>query len=242
MIENTSSDNHPEAIISACWRKNAVAWREAIAAAQIASRVLVTNAAIMAAILAQDPGYLLDLGCGEGWLCRRLWQEKQQQPGLAHCEIMGVDASQELLDIALALNPDPEIRFQAVDYFNLRSVFSGQRPFDTIVCNFSLLGEHSVAAVFAALPQILAPGGRLIVQTLHPESQPAEIRSQPDRWHAGSWDGFSSAFRDPAPWFYRQRSSWRGLFAAAGLTLQEINPQHPETEAPLSAILIGHRP
>lgn len=226
--------------IANCWKKNAQAWRQAIAGDQISSRIAVTNAAIIEAAIAEAPGRLLDLGCGEGWLCRALIARKPTQAALSNLEIVGVDASAELLEIARGLSPAAEISYLQADYQALLAAFENQARFETIVCNFSLLGEASVSAVFAAVPQLLSQTGRLIVQTLHPEnSHAADSTVAPaDGWQAGSWEGFSDAFRDPAPWYYRQRSSWQRLFAEAGLSLQELNPCNHE-KRPVSALFIG---
>ena len=40
--------------------------------------------------------------------------------------------------------------------------------FDVAICNFSLLGEASVAGLFRAAPGFLRPGGHFVVQTMHP--------------------------------------------------------------------------
>src|ERR1700674_1682806 len=54
------------------WRKNASPWTTAVRENQIASRALVTNKAIIDAVLSRSPRTVLDIGCGEGWLVRSL--------------------------------------------------------------------------------------------------------------------------------------------------------------------------
>jgi 2-polyprenyl-3-methyl-5-hydroxy-6-metoxy-1,4-benzoquinol methylase len=67
------------------WVANAPAWVDAVRGQRIESRCLVTDAAIVEAVLDQQPSTVLDLGCGEGWLARALASH-----GI---EVTGVDAS-----------------------------------------------------------------------------------------------------------------------------------------------------
>ena len=75
-------------------------------------------------------------------------------------------------------------------------------PFDTVICNFSLIGKEAVENLLTALPQYLNLQGSLIIQTLHPLTA---CGHQPycDGWRPGSWDGFGPEFTDPAPWYFR---------------------------------------
>ncbi|MGN6416883.1 MAG: methionine biosynthesis protein MetW [Pseudobacter sp.] len=70
--------------IRASWEANAANWIETIANNEIESRVLVTNEAIVQAVLAVAPASVLDIGCGESWLTHLL-----RSKGI---EAYGVDA------------------------------------------------------------------------------------------------------------------------------------------------------
>ena len=72
----------PEQQILDCWQQNADPWVDAIRDAEITSRVLVTDWAIESAVVATQPGSVIDLGCGEGWLVRRLMQRGIAARGL----------------------------------------------------------------------------------------------------------------------------------------------------------------
>src|ERR1700689_2940465 len=61
-----------DAKIVESWRNNAHAWTSAVREQRIDSRALVTDRAIVDAVLARAPRSVLDIGCGEGWLARRL--------------------------------------------------------------------------------------------------------------------------------------------------------------------------
>ncbi|MBD2101683.1 methyltransferase domain-containing protein [Leptolyngbya sp. FACHB-261] len=212
------------------WRKNAEAWTTAVRQGQIESRKLVTNQAIIDAVLSRLPMSMLDMGCGEGWLAREL--------AAKGIEVLGIDVVPELIERAQAAGPG---RFEALSY---EAISAGQlsERFDVVVSNFALLGEQSVGDVFRAVPALLNTRGACIVQTIHPIMGCGEHRYE-DGWRVGSWDGFNSNFVDPAPWYFRTLESWVKLFADADLRLVELRePVHPRTGKPASALFIGALP
>lgn len=77
------------------------------------------------------------------------------------------------------------------------------------------------------------------MQTVHPLMACGDA-PYADGWRDGSWAGFSSAFTDPAPWFFRTVSSWLALFEEHGLRVVEMRePLHPDSGKPVSLILVG---
>ncbi|HEX8613591.1 MAG TPA: methyltransferase domain-containing protein [Telluria sp.] len=207
------------------WMKNSAPWTDAVRSGAIASRTLATNQAIIDAVRSRAPATGIDIGCGEGWLVRAL-------DGIA---MVGVDVVPELIEQARRAG---EGDFRVLSY---EEVAAGKLAMaaDVAVCNFSLLGKESVDGVVRASASFLAPGGALIVQTIHPlaAGTAAEYR---DGWRAGSWTGFGDAFSDPAPWYFRTLASWLSLFRDSGLTVVDLRePVHPDTGAPLSLILVG---
>ena len=54
------------------WEHNATPWTSAVRENRIESRSLVTNQAIIDAVMSRSPSTVLDIGCGEGWLIRSL--------------------------------------------------------------------------------------------------------------------------------------------------------------------------
>ena len=211
------------------WNKNVVPWIAAVRSEQIESRKLVTNSAIVEAVLSHSPKALLDMGCGEGWLIREL------APLVDH--LVGVDAVPGLIEQAKAAGGGD---FSVASY---EAIAHGiiKDSFDTVVCNFSLLGKESVDALFRVAPSLLKPNGVFIVQTIHPVIA-CDNLPYVDGWRQGSWDGFSSDFIDPAPWYFRTLGSWIALFSTNGFRLLEVQePLHPETYKPASIIFIGQQ-
>ena len=188
------------------WHNNASPWITAVREQQIASRRQVTDAAIIDAVTAHAPATVLDVGCGEGWLARTLSARGMQ--------VTGVDVVPELIAAARQAG---EGEFFELAYEDLKGHRFAQR-FDAMVCNFSLIGEQSTAAVIQAAPLLLRPGGKLFVQTLHPLVATGD-QAYHDGCRQGSWQGFSDDFTDPAPWYFRTLDSWQALIADARLTL-----------------------
>jgi 2-polyprenyl-3-methyl-5-hydroxy-6-metoxy-1,4-benzoquinol methylase len=216
-----------DASIVDSWRKNAQAWTAAVRERRIESRTLVTDRAIVDAVLSRSPRRVLDIGCGEGWLGRAL-----AGSGVA---LLGIDVVPGLIARAQAAGGG---EFRVASY---EEAAAGALGFtvDVAVCNFSLLGRESVETVFAAVPSLLSPRGAFIIQTLHPMVACGE-RPYQDGWREGSWAGFSPDFTDPAPWYFRTLSNWLDLFRRNGLRLLELRePLHPRLLQPASVIFIA---
>ncbi|MBD8873830.1 methyltransferase domain-containing protein [Rhodanobacter sp. DHB23] len=192
---------------------------------RIESRRLVTDQAILDAVLARSPRTAIDVGCGEGWLTRALAGKGVR--------VLGVDAVPALVEAARAKGGG---EFRVLSYEDIASGALDLRA-DVVVCNFSLLGGSSVDALLAAVPDLLEPNGALIVQTLHPA-----MAGEPyaDGWREGSWIGCGEGFGEAAPWYFRTLGSWVAVFAQAGLNLvQLVEPVHPDTGRPASVIFVA---
>lgn len=221
----TAIATYSDASIIDSWSRNTDPWTAAVRGGEIESRTLVTNAAIVDAVRARKPRSGVDLGCGEGWLVR----------ALPEVRMLGVDASAGLVEQAKAAGGG---EFRQLSY---EEIAAGQLQLavDVAVCNFSLIGDEAVRGLFRAAPGFLRPGGQLIVQTVHPLMACGDA-PYVDGWRDGSWAGFSSAFSDPAPWYFRTVSSWLALFEDHGLRVLEMRePLHPRTGKPVSLILAG---
>ncbi|MDE0853431.1 MAG: class I SAM-dependent methyltransferase [Nevskia sp.] len=216
-----------EARILSSWSRNVAAWTTAVRQGQIESRRLVTDGAVIQAVLDRAPRTVLDIGCGEGWLVRTL---------LRHgIRAIGVDAIAGLLDQARAAG-DGEFRMAAYDEL---ADACADLHVDLAVCNFALFGRESVEALLRALPALLAEGADLVVQTLHPLMACGDAPYL-DGWRESSWDGFSAEFADPAPWYFRTLESWVRLLGEHGFRLREVRePLHPATGRPASVIFIA---
>lgn len=219
-------DADRETAILRVWHDHAAPWTRAVRGQTIASRRLVTDAAIVEAVLARRPQRVIDLGCGEGWLLRALARH-----GI---EGLGVDAVPALIQSANATGGG---RFLTMDYATIAAGALREQA-DAVVCNFSLLGDESVDALLGAIAALLAPGGALLIQTLHPWGACGEVAYR-DGWREGSWAGCGEGFGEAAPWYFRTLAGWMQSFTAAGLMLESVHePIHPQSGQPASVIFV----
>ncbi|HEY1997043.1 class I SAM-dependent methyltransferase [Paraburkholderia sp.] len=210
------------------WQHNAQPWISAVRGGEIESRRLVTDTAVLDAVLACRPATVIDLGCGEGWLALALLAR-----GI---EVTGIDAIATLVEAARQAGVS-DCRLMSYE-----QIAAGELALqaDTVVCNFSLLGKQAVDDLLRAVPTMLKPGGKLVVQTLHPLAACGDL-PYVDGWRPGSWAGFSDAFSDAPPWYFRTLHTWIELLQASGLTLDALHePLNPNTARPASVIFIAH--
>lgn len=220
-------DESKENQIIECWGKNAVPWITAIKEEQITSRVQCTNQAILDAVLQLQPNNAIDIGCGEGWLTETL-----QQNGI---NTLGTDAIPELIEYA---RQNRVGKFRQLTYEQITPEHINAK-FDIAICNFSLIGKTSTEQVFDGVTKLLLPTGYFVVQTLHPAHNNGD-QHYADGWREGSWQGFSSQFAHPAPWYFRTVESWKNLFLLHGFqvpTIREAMDIH--TNKPVSIIFVA---
>jgi 2-polyprenyl-3-methyl-5-hydroxy-6-metoxy-1,4-benzoquinol methylase len=211
------------------WHRNVSPWTDAVREQRIESRKLVTNQAILDAVLSRSPSTMLDIGCGEGWLARAV---------SAHgVQVTGVDVVPALIDQASKAGGGT---FLVASHEQL-ALGALQLAVDVAVANFSMIGKDSVVGVVRRAPDLLTSGGALIIQTMHPLMANGD-EPYVDGWRPGSWTGFSADFVDPAPWYFRTMETWISLIAGSGLRLCEVRePLHPATRKPASVIFIAER-
>jgi 2-polyprenyl-3-methyl-5-hydroxy-6-metoxy-1,4-benzoquinol methylase len=222
--------------VRASWESNASAWTDAVRNGRIPSRRVATDAAVVTAcerVLATKPSArVLDVGCGEGWLSRRLVSRST--------EVVGIDASAALIDTARRASPPPDgvaLRYEVVDYEDLRSDASRVAgPFNLIVCNYALL-DDAAASTLAALRARLERDGSVVVQTVHPWVAAGDGPYE-DGWRVETFSSFEQPFPSTMPWHFRTLASWLRQIHAAGLQVSELEePLDPETRRPLSLLI-----
>ncbi|RON51594.1 class I SAM-dependent methyltransferase [Pseudomonas frederiksbergensis] len=207
------------------WHHNAAAWIEAIRSASIESRQQVTDQAILLAVLSRQPERVLDLGCGEGWLLRALADR-----GI---NVVGVDGDASLVEAARAAGSS------AVHVASYEALVETQvdigSGYDLICANFALL-HQDIIPLLAAMNALLAPGGALVIQTLHPWT--AAAGDYQDGWREETFAGFKGQWQ-PMPWYFRTLSSWLNALDMAGFQLVSLQePQHPQSPVPQSLLLM----
>lgn len=135
------------------WEANAAYWVKIIREGRDRYRTELTDDALLDAV--GDPAGLrvLDAGCGEGYLARRL---------AAHgARVAGVDLSRGLIEAAAGLGG-------AYACAGVGALPFRDQVFDLVVCNhlFSHLPDPGPA--IGEFGRVLRGGGRLVILTLHP--------------------------------------------------------------------------
>ncbi|WP_166220752.1 class I SAM-dependent methyltransferase [Pseudomonas atagonensis] len=218
----------PESTLLQSWHDNAQAWIEAIRSGAIESRRQVTDQAILLAIMGRQPERVLDLGCGEGWLLRALAER-----GI---EAVGVDGDATLIDAARTAGTS-QVHVASYAALAEAQVDIG-RDYALICANFSLL-HQDIIPLMAAMNALLAPGGALVIQTLHPWAVAAG--DYQDGWREETFAGIAGQWQ-PMPWYFRTLSSWLNALDMAGFRLTSLQePQHPQSAVPQSLLMIAER-
>jgi SAM-dependent methyltransferase len=216
----------PEATLLQSWQHNAQSWIDAIRSGAIDSRLQVTDQAILLAIMSRQPERVLDLGCGEGWLLRALADRAISS--------VGVDGDATLVDAARAAGSAPVHVASYQDLLDARVDIG--RDYDLICANFSLL-HQDIIPLLAALHALLAPGGALVIQTLHPWAVAGG--DYQDGWREEAFAGFKGQWQ-PMPWYFRTLASWLNALDMAGFQLASLQePQHPQSALPQSLLLVA---
>lgn len=211
------------------WTRNAAGWTRAVRDGLIASRAAGTDKAILDAIAARRPKRFLDAGCGEGFHVRRVAER-------TGCAAVGFDGSAALVDAARAADPAGRYEVLTYDAFTADPAALGG-PFDAIAFNYSLF-DAEVTPVLGAARAVLAPGGAILIQTLH-----SEAVGGADGWRLEDFAAFDGGDWSPMPWYFRTLPSWRAAIAEAGLTLAAVSEPAAESGGtPLSLLMTCEAP
>ena len=208
------------------WFVNADNWIAVIDNEEIESRKLSTNEAIVQTILSYPINTIVDIGCGEGWLTRRL----RNHGKLSY----GVDAVPALVENAIEKDGN---FYQLASYTSLaKGMQLALDSYDAAVMNFSLIDKNESEDLLKSLHGYIVANGFVFIQTLHAT---AITDNESSGWKEGSWSGFKRNFTKPYDWYFRTLADWRLLFNDSGLTLIETKePLHPGTQKPLSFIFV----
>jgi 2-polyprenyl-3-methyl-5-hydroxy-6-metoxy-1,4-benzoquinol methylase len=204
------------------WQANAASWLDIVQSGGIESRKLVTNQAIVNAVIAVKPASVLDIGCGEGWLAKKLYDQGIRVSGIDIVPGFIEKAKEKVIGEFFVASYE-DIASKSVSFSLL---------FDAIVINFALLGKESTENLLSSLPQYLNGNGKLFIQTLHPYSR-KEMGDYTTGWKPGGWEGLPGQFTIPYQWYFRTLGDWTQLLKDSGFYEVHIT----ETKHPVSGKL-----
>ncbi|MEU8678102.1 class I SAM-dependent methyltransferase [Streptomyces sp. NPDC048560] len=226
--------------VHALWDKNARPWDAAFDDDGDKHRKYVTDEPMLALLGPAHGRRILDLGCGNGYLCRSLAR--------AGAHVTGVDVSEEMIRTAAAYEVAAPlgIRYLVASATALQGLTDAS--FDAIVCNHVLTSVDDYETALAEAHRVLHPGGRMTAVISHPcfscgprRWQPPVVDSprpeeatgylvdhylDPGAHLLDDWPGFS-----PVPYFHRPLTAYWQAFRAAGFDIEDFTEPGPTSEA-----------
>ena len=174
----------------------------------------------------------LDVGCGEGRLCRML-------SGFG-VETVGLDPTQSLLDQARRLHPEGLY----VDGVAEKPPFE-DGAFDLVVSCLSLIDIPDFETAIAEMTRVLAPGGTLFVANLTSFSTARVEAPILERWVSGPGVRIDRYLEQRSGWeawrgirivnWHRPLSAYMAAFLGAGLRLTHFDEPAPVGGDPAKA-------
>lgn len=211
--------------IAALWNKNAAPWDAGFDADGDDHRKYVTDEPLLAPLGDLTGLDVLDLGCGNGYLARKLAR--------SGARVTGIEISSEMISIAARYE---ELDPIGVTYFAASAtslLFICDRSFDVIVCNHVLTSIPGLDVALAESHRVLRDGGRMALAFSHPcfscgprrwqpsssDPEEADFYAVDHYFRRGSylftgWEGFA-----PIPYVHRTLSDYFRAFTAAGFTV-----------------------
>ncbi|SMD44840.1 Methyltransferase domain-containing protein [Aquiflexum balticum DSM 16537] len=213
--------------ISNSWDINAEEWIKVLKEQKIPSRE-ITNPAIINHVLGFKLKNILDLGCGEGWLCRAL-----STKGI---ETFGVDGSERLILEASEKGKSSNYQCLSFEDIIIGTKINGA-PFEGIIFNFCLYEKSMTERLLIKIDELLVNDGYIFIQTLHPFTFHKNGQTYKSEWVNDSWKGLPGNFKMPHRWYFRTLEDWMYLFQKTGYTMINLRePKSAEAELPSSII------
>lgn len=209
------------------WEENAHEWIKVLEGQKIPSRKY-TDRAIVALFSELPITKILDCGCGEGWLTRRM-------TGIGK-EAVGVDATVQLIEHARTQGKE---NYYHLGYADIRAGTKvPESPFDAIVFNFCLYEDGGLVPLLKQIKKALKKKGYLVIQTLHPFYLIDRKLGYQSQWLPNSWEGLPGDFSNGHAWYARTLEDWISVFNGSGLRLVEIKEVTTNENEPISIIFL----
>lgn len=117
----------------------------------------VVNPAVFELLGNLNDKVVLDAGCGNGYLSRRIAKTAKK--------VIGVDLTEELIKQAKNQHNPQNVEFMLG---NLENLPFDNEVFEVVLTNLVLIDVENLNLVVSELARVLKKGGRLVMSTLHP--------------------------------------------------------------------------
>ncbi|NAY90503.1 methyltransferase domain-containing protein [Muricauda sp. JGD-17] len=208
------------------WKKNASEWIKVIQNQDIPSRKF-TNKAIEDTLKEINGKKLVDIGCGEGWLTRKM--------GQSGWDATGLDAIPDLIDDAKNKSNDAFYVFTFEEIIAGKSIPNG--PFDVATFNFCLYSKEGMQRLLKNTLTQLNPKGTIVIQTLHPYFLISHDLSYKSQWLQDSWKGLPGNFEDGHSWYARTMEDWIAEIQELNASDFQLSEIVNDKEKPISLII-----
>jgi arsenite methyltransferase len=180
---------------------------EALEDSRAASSAQLKGQRYLTMLHARPGERILDVGCGGGWLSRRI-ATLVQPAG----QVVAVDSANAAIELAISRSGDISTSVLRYECANARALPFGSGEFDAAVC-VSMLGFcDQPAQVLAEIRRVLRPGGRVVVVSSDEDTRIYNARNR-DR---GRRIQRAMADRSQDPWIGRRLAH---LLVQAGFRL-----------------------
>ena len=186
---------------------------------------------------------ICDLACGQGVIARQLTEQG--------AEVVGVDLSEKLLDIARRYEQEKprRIHYKLGDAQVLYNF--ADASFDGVVCNLALMDIPDLDACLSTVRRILRPGGWFVFSITHPcfqtltsrwieDEDRTIIRGVRDYFVEGFWrSDYPEGVRGKVGSHHRTMSTYVNTLVRAGLIVERF--AEPRAAGRLAERVPGYR-
>jgi len=243
--QNIATKHVDEISVSSLWDNNVRQWDRSIGEEGDIYRRFITDPYLFKAIGKVEGLDIIDIGCGNGYLCRKLKKKG--------AFVTGVEISKEMLDSARK-NPNSNgIKYILASATDLSLL--GQTQYDKIIFNHVLTSIKNCQRAIYEASRILKPNGFIYIMTSHPcfssgdrcwhfdvEDTPRNEEAtnySVDKYFSkktymiNSWQGFSLI-----PYFHKTLEEYWAIFKNAGLIVEDfIEPKFSKFNDNLEAMV-----
>ena len=142
------------------WNANAVSWNASIGDEGDDNRRYLSDQVMLEMLGEVRELEVLDVGCGNGYLCRKLAK--------LGAYMTGIDLSESMIEIARRNESQELLRIKYIQHSATNMSTIDSASFDRVVSNYVLMDVLDHLAVLQEIHRVLRPGGGGVIVISHP--------------------------------------------------------------------------